>query len=158
MQKKKRSADEEGKLVELIVRRAVEADDLRIFEMRIVPFHSIRLVLERKGGPLGVDVLGRVTRYIGLELDWAGHELGGYDIEAESPGINRRLRFPAEYPDFVGQRVRLRIGDGQSVTTVIGILVAADAKTCTLEGERGALTTYAYQDIRAARLEPELPF
>ncbi|HUI28433.1 MAG TPA: ribosome maturation factor RimP [Candidatus Kryptonia bacterium] len=60
------------------------------------------------GGGVTLDELSRFSRELGDVLEVHQAVPGGYTLEASSPGINRRLRVPAQFARYVDRRVRVR--------------------------------------------------
>src|SRR5512140_3629887 len=78
----------------------------------------LRVYLDRAGGTpvagdqlagVTLDELTRFSRQLNDVL--AVHQVvaGSYTLETSSPGINRRLRVPAHFARYLGQRVRVRV-------------------------------------------------
>jgi ribosome maturation factor RimP len=86
----------------------------------------LRLYLDKEGGP-NVDDISRVSRALSDVLDAQDAIDGAYTLEVSSPGINRPLRRPEHFAQFVGKRIRVRtrdIVDGRR--SFLGILDEVD--------------------------------
>jgi ribosome maturation factor RimP len=70
----------------------------------------LRVYLDREGGSGGVDLdaLTRVSRELSAALDVDDLIPSRYTLEVSSPGINRRLRVPAQFQRYIGEQVRVR--------------------------------------------------
>ncbi|HSK29401.1 MAG TPA: ribosome maturation factor RimP [Candidatus Limnocylindria bacterium] len=70
----------------------------------------LRLYLDKEGGP-NMDDLSRVSRGLSELLDLHDVVEGNYTLEVSSPGINRPLKRPEHFANFVGKKVRVRTRD-----------------------------------------------
>lgn len=76
----------------------------------------LRVYVDRLGGTppdggrsgVSLDELTRFSRQLGDVIEVHGAVPGPYTLEASSPGVNRRLRVPAQFARYVGRRVRVR--------------------------------------------------
>ncbi|MBM4263216.1 MAG: ribosome maturation factor RimP [Deltaproteobacteria bacterium] len=103
----------------------------------------LRLYLDKPGGA-NVDDLSRMSRLLSERLDEADCIEGAYTLEVSSPGINRPLRRPEHFSQFVGKRIRVRTRDMiDGRRSFLGILQ-----------EAGADKIKVMQD----RVEHEIPF
>lgn len=94
--------------------------------------------------PTGVtaDLCTKVSRDLqqGLEgLDPAAE----YRLVVSSPGADRPLVHPWQYPKHVGRPFRVRVAASGEVREVRGTLVEADAEGIVLEGEGRARIDFA---------------
>lgn len=67
----------------------------------------LRLYLDKPGGT-SVDDLSRLSRQLSERLDEDDFIEGAYTLEVSSPGINRPLRRPEHFTQFLGKRIRVR--------------------------------------------------
>jgi len=133
---------------------------------------TLRYALERRaeaGTPadqrrVGIDEIARASRAIAraIEAEEAeGGEFmpGRYTIEVSSPGIFRQLREPEHFHRFVGERVKVIVGEGEeSSREYHGRLLAADDHGVEVEDENAGRVTVPYAGIRKANLDPVLDF
>lgn len=70
----------------------------------------LRLYLDKKGGP-SLDDLTRVSRQLSDLLDIHAVVEGPYTLEVSSPGVNRLLKRPEHFVQFIGKKVRVRTRD-----------------------------------------------
>ena len=70
----------------------------------------LRLYLDKEGGP-NMDNLSEVSRELSALLDIHDVVEGAYTLEVSSPGINRPLKRPEHFRQFVGKRIRVRTRD-----------------------------------------------
>ena len=79
-----------------------------------------------------MDELGEATKDVSAALDRIDPMPGRYTLTVSSPGLERRLRTPAQFGRAVGETVTLRVDAGTAdVRRLTGSLVAADDAGCT---------------------------
>jgi ribosome maturation factor RimP len=95
----------------------------------------------------------RVTRQLQRVLEVEGVDYGR--LEVSSPGLDRVLKKPADFPRFAGSRaeVRLRV-PREGRRRFVGVLRAASDAGVDLEVD-GAVVSFAFADVQKARLVPE---
>jgi ribosome maturation factor RimP len=105
----------------------------------------LRITVDRESG-VDLDTISAVSEKVSRRLDLEGFEPGPYQLEVTTPGIERPLRRPRDFRRAVGERVRVRTGEG----TIEGELRDADDEELRLvapEGERSVRLA----DVAAAR-------
>ena len=111
----------------------------------------VRVLVDRPGG-VDLDALDRVARKISAILD-AHDEVaptGRYHLEVGSPGVERTLRTPDHFRQFVGALVSVKTTapiDGSR--RFQGVLLDADDQGVALDG--AGPSRLAYQQIEKAR-------
>jgi ribosome maturation factor RimP len=87
----------------------------------------VRVTVDRPGG-VDLDALAQASEVISAELDRADVVPGGpYELEVSSPGLERRLRTPAQFARALGAEVAVRTLPGvPGDRRVAGVLEAAD--------------------------------
>ncbi len=120
----------------------------------------LRVFLDRPQG-VTLDDCQRVSKQLSALLDVTEFGDSRYFLEVSSPGLDRELYGPKDYERFCGQLVRVTFFSGEPRTqkTIVGRL---EAFTAT-QGGRISVTEppdtryeIALQDVKKARLEPEL--
>ena len=71
----------------------------------------LRLTVDREGG-VDLDTISQLSQKVSRRLDLEGFEPGPYALEVTTPGIERPLRRPQDFRRAVGQRVRVKTGEG----------------------------------------------
>jgi ribosome maturation factor RimP len=152
--------EEEYAKVDAVVRDVVESAGAEIFDLKIIPFKAINLTLERAAGAMLMDEVARIHKRISRGIEAAGCNWEAYRVQLSTPGVHRPLRAPAEYPRFVGSRVRLHMKDADphARIAVVGILEAADGQTARIALEGGGVRDVRFSEIADAHLAPKLPF
>lgn len=118
----------------------------------------LRVTVDRDGG-LDLDAISGLTRRISRLLDEDDPVPGRYTLEVSSPGLERKLRTPAQFRRSVGATVALRtVAGADAPRRLRGVLVAADDAGLTVEPTEaeGAASppgpvTVAYDDVERAR-------
>ena len=114
---------------------------------------ELTVFVDREGG-VDLDTLGEATRAVSAVLDEIDPLPGRYTLAVSSPGLERRLRTPAQFLRAVGEAVTVRVNGGtEDVRRVRGTLESADETGCTLVGPDlpdGSLRI-AYGEIERAR-------
>ncbi|MBI4518849.1 MAG: ribosome maturation factor RimP [Deltaproteobacteria bacterium] len=124
----------------------------------------LRLYLDRAGGvapdsPRGMgvtlDELARFSRQLGDVLDVHQAVPGSYTLETSSPGIDRRLRVPAQFARYLGKRVRLRLLEPLAGRrTLLGLLKEVRDDGILVDAQPEALFV-RYAEISQANYEHE---
>lgn len=106
-------------------------------------------------GALDVDRLAAVSRELGFLLETEEIIDGRYHLNVSSPGVERSLALPRQYPKQVGRtlRVSFRPEEGAPPETVVGELRSADADGIDLVEKGGALRRISYGAITDAHVQ-----
>ncbi len=110
----------------------------------------LRVVIEAEE-PLDVGRIAALSRGISSPIDENDPFPGSYTLEVTSPGLERKLRRPAQYRKSVGREVAVKtyapIGDEKHHK---GRLVSADDEGIVVDVD-GTERSIAYGDVAAAR-------
>ena len=127
--------------------------ELVLVEFRREPAGRIlRLYIDRPDGGVTLDDCTLISRQVTDLLDVSLEEIGPYNLEVSSPGIQRPIVRPADYRRFAGQPVRIRLHaavDGRKKFT--GTIGAATDETVQIETDTGTVS-FTYKQIARARL------
>jgi ribosome maturation factor RimP len=99
---------------EPLVRPVVEGEGLELVDVtfgREGGRRILRLTVDREGG-VDLDTISKISQKVSRRLDLEGFEPGPYALEVTTPGIERPLRRPQDFRRAVGQRVRVKTGEG----------------------------------------------
>lgn len=116
----------------------------------------IRIYIDAADG-IALEDCERVSAQVSDLLEAENAVRGDYVLEVSSPGMDRVLFQPSQWPRFIGEEVNVRLRaplDGQR--RVVGRLVAAtddEVGVVTADGER----TLKHSMIERARLAPAWP-
>ena len=141
------TTDLAGALSPLLEARGLELVDVELHGAQLTVF------VDRAGG-VGLDELGEATRDVSAALDEIDPMPGRYTLSVSSPGLERRLRTPAQFARAVGEKVTVRVDAGTAdVRRITGTLASADGTGCTVTGPDvpGGDVRIAYEQIERAR-------
>ena len=115
-------------------------------------------------GP-GIDQCAHVSRHVGLALEAEDIIPRAYVLEASSPGLERSFFTLAQLAPYVGSDLELKLGSAQPELPdrkrLRGKLLAAGEHGFTLlayDAPEGTRLSIRWDDVRQAKLAPELPF
>lgn len=97
----------------------------------------LRIYIDKEGG-VSIDDCERISRRLDPMLDEADPIPGSYVFEVGSAGAERELKRPADFEQFMGSQVELRLYqplDGSKA--YVGALKAYDKGDITIEGPGG---------------------
>lgn len=92
----------------------------------------LRITIWEKGG-IGTDELSRLSRHISDLLDEEDIIPGKYTLEVSSPGLDRELKTENDFRRAEGEKVKLTLSDGSTMTGEIAS--AADGQIILIEEE-----------------------
>jgi len=100
----------------------------------------------------GVDIglLADLSRGLSRLLDNETDLEGAYQLEVSSPGLERKLRRPAQFAKSRGREVVVKLKDGESKRTVRGQLADAGDSSFTVDADDGQIVV-DYGDVINAR-------
>ena len=142
--------------------RALETDvsGRTIVELLEAAGHVVRVFIDRPGPAatpeesVSVEDCEQVNRELGTMLDVEDPLPGSYTLEVSSPGFDRRLRTPAHFERFVGERVRIELRDAlEGRRNFTGTLTGVEGSNVLLEVD-GEAWKLPLNDIAVARLVP----
>jgi ribosome maturation factor RimP len=96
-----------------------------------------------------------ISRALGKELDESVLSHASYTLTVSSPGLDRPLKYPRQYPKHAGRGISLKLRSGDSIERLRGILASAGDRTIIVEPGAGApAREIAYDDVLEAKIEP----
>lgn len=135
--------------VERAVAPVVAASGLDLVDVEVRP-GGVKVTVDRAGG-VDLDSIGSVTAAISNALDRADAVPGGrYELEVSSPGVERRLRRPEHFREFLGAAVAVRTRPGtEGDRRFEGVLESADDDgiVVTSGGDDEATRRLRYSDL-----------
>lgn len=115
----------------------------------------LRFFLDRPEGGITLDDLTPMSRLLGDVVDAHDVVSGRYTLEVSSPGINRRLRQPRHFREYVGKQVRVRTIEQQGGRrSFLGSLNSVSEDGIELEVDDG-LHFFRFDEIAQANYEHE---
>jgi ribosome maturation factor RimP len=131
------------------LRPVVAAHDLELVDVE-AGAGLVRVTVDREGG-VDLDGLASANRALSAALDELDPLPGRYTLEVSSPGVERRLRTPAQFARAVGETVSVRLAAGaDGARRLEGRLAGADGEGLELEGPDGPVRV-RYDAIDRAR-------
>jgi ribosome maturation factor RimP len=116
----------------------------------------IRLFIDSEDG-ITLEDCERVSHQVSALLDVEDPIPGHYVLEVSSPGLNRRLRKPADFARFRGERAKVELAapneDGRRRFT--GVLTSVDDDGFSIEVD-GVAHRLTFDKVETARLAPEI--
>jgi ribosome maturation factor RimP len=76
-----------------------------------------------------------INRALGRELDAGVLSDAGYALTVSSPGLDRPLKFPRQYPKHVGRAIVVTRRRGDGTERLNGVLVSAGERSVTIRPE-----------------------
>lgn len=114
---------------------------------------TVRVTVDRDGG-IDLDALAAANRAVSGALDRLDPLPGRYTLEVSSPGVERRLRTPAQFVRALGETVAVRLVPGAGeVRRLQGRLASVDERGVVLEGPEvpGGSAAVGFHTIERAR-------
>ena len=129
--------------------------DLYVVDVEVRGFKGSRVVsvyLDADDGA-GVDDLAKASRQLGFVLETEEVVDGAYRLEVSSPGTDRPLALPRQYPRHIGRDLKVTYMMGADEVRAQGRLTAATPTGLTLELANGESVELAFDDIVEARVQ-----
>ncbi len=104
-----------------------------------------RIYVTAKGG-ISLDKCAEISRMVSPILDIEEPMQGNYNLEVSSPGIERKLKKPQHYKASIGEKVKLK---DFNKDTIKGELIFADDNEIKIKTEHGE-EIIAYDEISTA--------
>ncbi len=104
-----------------------------------------RIYVTAKGG-ISLDKCAEISRMVSPILDIEEPMQGNYNLEVSSPGIERKLKKPQHYKASIGEKVKLK---DFNKDTIKGELIFADYNEIKIKTEHGE-EIVAYDEISTA--------
>jgi ribosome maturation factor RimP len=131
------------------IAKIVEANGAFLYDTQIVKESTttiFRVLVTKKGG-VDLDLCSSISYELSPFLDVYPPLSLAYTLEVSSPGIERKLSKPIHFQNAVGERVKLRIRDGEKVK---GVLKSADETTIIVETKDGDVE-YNYDELNSCK-------
>ncbi|WP_428048584.1 ribosome maturation factor RimP [Candidatus Avelusimicrobium caledoniensis] len=148
------------KTIEQTVAKALESEHVELVDLVIQNQGKKKLLqffVDKVGG-VTLDDCGELTDKIDAILEMENLIEGAYILEVSSPGVQRVLKKPAHFKQFITQRVKIVLKvplEGRGFFT--GVIASADDNGFVLDDGTNQYT-FAYDNIKKANLDPVLEF
>ena len=127
------------------------AEGVELDDVELLGGGKLARVVVEADQPLPLDRIASLSRGIGRLIDEEDPFPGSYTLEVTSPGLERKLRRPAQFEKAVDREVAVKtyapIGDEKHHK---GTLISADDEGIVVEVD-GAERNMAYGDVATAR-------
>ncbi len=122
--------------LETQIAKIIEANGAALYDTEIVTEfeETIFRVLVAKVGGVSLDLCATISHELSPFLDVHPPMSQGYRLEVSSPGIERKLTKPVHFKNAIGEKVKLRITDGDKLK---GVLKSADNDGIVVETKQG---------------------
>ena len=115
--------------------------------------HVVEIFIDGDRGPSLRD-LEQLSREIGFLLDSDDLLPGPYTLNVSSPGVDRPLVHPRQYPKHVGRQLEVQLvaAADRPAERLRGTLQRADAEAIELRLPDGSQRRLRYEEIQTARV------
>jgi ribosome maturation factor RimP len=122
--------------LETQIAKIIEANGAALYDIEIVTEfdETIFRVLVTKVGGVSLDLCAKISHELSPFLDVHPPMSQRYRLEISSPGIERKLTKPVHFKNAIGEKVKLKITDGDKLK---GILKSADNDGIVVETKQG---------------------
>jgi ribosome maturation factor RimP len=135
--------------VESIIRPIVERMDAFMLEILMRGSEGNRIMevfVDTRSG-VTTDQCAAISREISRELDLRDIVKGRYQLVVSSPGLDRPLRFPYQYPRHLNRTLRVTITEEGKKKSLEGTLAEATDDRIVLELKKGIRREIAIAEI-----------
>ncbi len=135
--------------LEVQIAKIIEANGAALYDTEVVTEfdETIYRVLVTKVGGVNLDLCATISHELSPFLDVHPPMNGHYRLEVSSPGIERKLSKPAHFINAVGEKVKLKLGDGDKVK---GTLTSANNDGIVVETKQGE-EGFAYSELNTCK-------
>lgn len=130
-----------------LIAEGIELDDLELVGTGRA--RTLRVVVDAEGG-VDIGRMADVSEGLSRLLDDEDELEGPYQLEVSSPGLERKLKTPHHFQKSVGREVKIKMRLGEAMTTVSGILQAADETGIDVVTAEESFRAN-YDDVQSAR-------
>lgn len=101
----------------------------------------------------GVDDMARLSRDLEFLLDTEDVVKGRYTLNVSSPGADRPLRLPRQYPQHIGRTLRVQYNENGEAAEAVGTLASVGDDSFTIEKDDGSDLDISFPDVTEARIQ-----
>ena len=140
-----------------VARRVAESEGLEIIEVQLLgggKKRMLRITIDKPAGVSHADC-ELISQQVGTILDVEDIMPGsGYTLEVSSPGVERKLRGPADFERFLGRKAKVVLREPvEDRRTWEGILAGFAGDVVTLEPSPGKTVQFTVQQVEKANLK-----
>jgi len=116
----------------------------------------VRLFIDSEAG-ITLEDCERVSHQVSALLDVEDPIPGHYVLEVSSPGVNRRIRKPADFARFRGERAKVELvaPNTEGRRRFTGVLASVEDDGFSIEVD-GVTHRLRFDEVETARLAPEI--
>ena len=135
--------------LEVQIAKIIEANGAALYDTEIVTEfeETIYRVLVTKVGGVKLDLCATISHELSPFLDVHPPMSQAYRLEISSPGIERKLAKPIHFINAIGEKVKLKLGDGEKVK---GTLTSADNDGIVVETKQGE-EGFTYNELNTCK-------
>lgn len=135
--------------LETQIAKIIEANGAALYDTEIVTEfeETIFRILITKVGGVSLDLCAKISHELSPFLDVHPPMSQAYRLEVSSPGIERKLAKPVHFKNAIGEKVKLKITDGEKIK---GVLKSADNDGIVIETKSGD-ESYAYGELNTCK-------
>ena len=135
--------------LEVQIAKIIEANGAALYDTEIVTEfeETIYRVLVTKVGGVSLDLCATISHELSPFLDVHPPMSQAYRLEISSPGIERKLSKPEHFKNAVGEKVKVKLGEGDKLK---GLLKSVDNDGIVVETKQGE-ETYKYAELNACK-------
>ncbi len=135
--------------LETQIAKIIEANGAALYDTEIVTEfdETIFRVLVTKVGGVKLDLCAKISHELSPFLDVHPPMSQQYRLEISSPGIERKLTKQVHFENAIGEKVKLKLGEGEKVK---GLLKSADAKGIVIETKQGD-EAFTYGELNTSK-------
>ncbi len=101
------------------------------------------------------DLCAELSRSFHLALEGLGFLQKKYNLVVSSPGFDRPLKYPKQYPKHKGHKLSVKHQDGEKLVVTIGNLLEVKDSGIVLQLEKEQTKEFSFDDIIEAKLKPQ---
>ncbi len=131
------------------IAKIIEANGAALYDTEVVTEfdETIYRVLITKVGGISLDLCATISHELSPFLDVHPPMSERYRLEVSSPGIERKLSKPVHFQNAVGEKVKIKLGEGDKLK---GLLKSADTKGIVVETKQGD-ESFSYGELNTCK-------
>jgi len=135
--------------LETQIAKIIEANGAALYDTEIVTEfeETIYRVLVTKVGGVNLDLCATISHELSPFLDVHPPMSQAYRLEISSPGIERKLSKQVHFENAVGEKVKLKLGDGDKIK---GVLKSTDNDGIVVTTKQGD-ETFKYVKLNTSK-------
>jgi ribosome maturation factor RimP len=140
-----------------VARRVAQSEGLEVVEVQLLGGgrkRMLRITIDKPAGVSHADC-ELMSHQVGTILDVEDVMPGGsYTLEVSSPGVERKLRGPADFERFLGRKAKVVLSEPvEDRRHWEGILAGFAGDVVTLEPSPGRTVRFTVQQVEKANLK-----